>query len=229
MNSYIQSINQLKQPSFANIRTVASDSIAHLSRTKKDKIWAELNRGVALLNTHEQMCQYLFAYGNMHQAKLQDAFKQLPKNLFTNNFEIVDWGCGQGLGTINLFDYLNKHGLTNKVKRITLIEPSKEALERAVVHVNAYLEDKEIVNAISSYFEQIQKEQIISASGNPVIHIFSNILDVTQIDLKRLAGIIDSSVVSENYLVCVGPLNPNNLRIDAFYNYFNVTNSTTKI
>jgi hypothetical protein len=158
----------------------------------------------------------------MHQAKLQDAFKRLPDSLFSDGFEIVDWGCGQGLGTINLFDYLAVKGFENNVKSITLIEPSKKALERAVVHVNAYLEDGCIINQISDYFENINEGQIECKSGKPVIHIFSNILDVAQIDLKRLASLIDNTVVSENYLVCVGPLNPNNLRIDAFYNYFDV-------
>jgi hypothetical protein len=33
----------------------------------------------------------------MHQAKLLDAFHGLPvPNFFNNDFEIIDWGCGQG-------------------------------------------------------------------------------------------------------------------------------------
>jgi superfamily II DNA helicase RecQ len=38
--------------------------------------------------------------------------------------------------------------------------------------------------------------------------------------LKHLANLIDGNVNSDNYLVCVGPLNPTNQRIDAFYRYF---------
>lgn len=222
MESYQKSISQLSPPSFERIRTIAIDSLKHLSKSEKDLLWDQLKRGVALLNSHEQLCQYLFSYGNMHQAKLQDAFKRLPDSLFANSFEIVDWGCGQGLGTINLFDYLEEKGFKNKVNKVTLIEPSKNALDRAVIHVNAYLNEKSIVHPIADYFESVDKNQIVSKSGNPVIHIFSNILDLAQIDLKHLANLIDASVVSENYLVCVGPLNPNNLRIDAFYNYFDV-------
>lgn len=222
MQSYIQSIKELKSPSFAKIRNIAGNSIAHLSDFERNKLWSQLQRGTALLNTHEQMCQYLFSYGNMHQAKLIDAYSQLPDQLFSDEYEIVDWGCGQGLGTLNLFDYLKGKDIENKVRRITLIEPSKPALGRAVLHTQAYLTEKNIVNGISDFFEKITTNQIESKLGLPVIHIFSNILDVAQIDLKHLANLVDKAVVSDNYIICVGPLNPTNQRIDAFYNYFDV-------
>ena len=41
-------------------------------------------------------------------------------------------------------------------------------------------------------------------------HIFSNILDVAEIDLKHLANLIDSSILNDNYIVSVGPLNATN-------------------
>lgn len=222
VDTYSKSINQLTEVSFENIRNTANASISHLPRGDRDVLWAELNRGTALLDSHEHMCQYLFSFGNMHTAKLKDAFSNLPSTVFSDGFEIVDWGCGQALGTVNLFDYIKTKGFSNKVKKVTLIEPSKKALERAVLHVGSYLKDKSIVHAIADYFGSLKEEQITSASGKPVIHIFSNILDIGQIDLKGLANLIDQAVVSDNYMVCVGPLNPNNQRIDAFYNYFNV-------
>ena len=185
-------------------------------------LWSELNRGVALLETHEHLCQYLYSFGNMHRAKLQDAFKQLPLEIFKNGFEIIDWGCGQALGTINLFDYLGDNGIKNTVHKVTLIEPAKITLERAVVHASTYLENEDKIHSINSYFEAVTAGEIKSNSGLPVIHIFSNILDVAEIDLKHLAEVVDENVNSENYIVCVGPLNPMNQRIDAFYNYFDV-------
>lgn len=222
MQSYINSINQLKDPSFEKIKEIACNEIFSFSKNERDVFWSQLNRGLALLDTHEQLCQYLYSFGDMHQAKLQDAFKILPDSLFTNGYEIVDWGCGQAMGVINLFDYLKLKCVDNKVGKITLIEPSKLALERANLHVGAYIQDKHNINLISDYFENIKENQIECKTGKPVIHIFSNILDVAQIDLKHLANLVDNTVISDNYLVCVGPLNPNNLRIDAFYNYFDV-------
>ncbi|AVR44774.1 recombinase RecQ [Christiangramia fulva] len=158
----------------------------------------------------------------MHKAKLRDAFQELPLDLFKDGYEVIDWGCGQALGTVNLFDYLHENGIKNKVNKVTLIEPAKITLERAVAHAEAYLDDSDKVHAINSYFEVIYADSIRSNSGLPVIHIFSNILDVAEIDLKHLANIVDENVNSENYIACVGPLNPMNQRIDAFYNYFDV-------
>ena len=222
MKEYNKQIQDLKDPSFKKIKSIAWDHISGLPRSRRDRLWSELKRGVALLETHEHLCQYLYSFGNMHRAKLQDAFKQLPLEIFKNGFEIIDWGCGQALGTINLFDYLGDNGIKNTVHKVTLIEPAKITLERAVVHASTYLENEDKIHSINSYFEAVTAGEIKSNSGLPVIHIFSNILDVAEIDLKHLAEVVDENVNSENYIVCVGPLNPMNQRIDAFYNYFDV-------
>lgn len=218
--SYESKIRSLVKPSFSSIRKIAIDEISHLSEFETGKLWSELSRGVALLNTHEHLCQYLWSFGNMHQAKLLDAFEKLPSQIFTNAFEIIDWGCGQALGTINLIEYLDKLDAVGNIKKITLIEPSKIALERGKLHVSALVNDSVEILTRPDFFENIFPEDLVVSSDRIVIHIFSNILDVVQIDLKHLAQLIDSSVVSDNYLVCVGPLNPTNKRIDAFFRYF---------
>jgi len=221
MKQYTEQINSLKEPTFQQIRGIAVRSISHLSKSERDKLWEKLNHGVELLDSHELMCQYLFSYGNMHEAKIRDAVKCLPKEILRGEFEIVDWGCGQGIGTICLLDHLKALGFNFNVKKITLIEPSKKALERARIHVNSYLQNDSIISLFPDYFDKIQKENIKSKTGLPVIHIFSNILDVKEIDLKELATKIGNAVVDDNYIISVGPLNPNNKRIDAFYNYYN--------
>jgi len=66
------------------------------------------------------------------------------------------------------------------------------------------------------------REEIESKNNRVVIHFFSNILDIKEIDLKDIAVKIDNSVLNDNYIVSVGPLNYGNLRIDSFYNYFDV-------
>jgi superfamily II DNA helicase RecQ len=222
MENYIRQIKELINPSFSEIRGIANKEISRYNSATRNTFWKQLNRGEALLNTHEQLCQYLYSFGKMHQAKLHDAFQNLPEAAYSNGYEIVDWGCGQGLGTINLFDFVKSRGIENKVKRITLIEPSKMALDRAVLHIKAFI-DEEIIDLQSQdqYFENLDVNAIKSKLGLPVIHIFSNILDLSAIDLKHLANLVDSAVVSDNYVVSVGPLNPTNRRIDAFYNYFN--------
>ena len=220
--SYELQLRSLPSPTFDAIRKIASQQLAHLTKEQRDKLWRELERGTALLQTHEQMCQYLFSYGNMHKAKLLDAFEKLPLSAFNTSFEIIDWGCGQAMGTINLIDYLTTINLKSKIKKITLIEPSIVALERARIHVDAVKDESVELVARADYFENIVPQDIASSKGRNVIHVFSNILDVEQIDLKHLANLIDGNVTSDNYLVCVGPLNPTNQRIDAFSRYFDI-------
>lgn len=220
MQQYFKSIQAINDPTFQQIRSVAWSSISHLNESERDKLWKKLNRGVELLDSHELLCQYLYSYGNMHEAKIKDAVKYLPKDLLQQDFEIVDWGCGQGIGTICFLDFLRSKGVEKNVKNITLIEPSLEALKRAKLHVELYFKESISIDVYNKYFEKIKQEDIVSEADLPVIHIFSNILDIQGIDLKELAAKIDSSVVNDNYIVSVGPLNPNNKRIDAFYNYY---------
>jgi superfamily II DNA helicase RecQ len=217
--SYIKHIQSLLNPSFDAIRSIAMKEIAHLPKAEKDKLWKELDRGTALLNTHFHMCQYLHSFGKMHQAKLLDVFKRIPKLAYQNDIEIVDWGCGQAMGTLNLFDYLNGLGLAKNIKKVTLIEPSEVALERGKLHISVLGDSVEVVT-IADYFENVNPKAIATSSNRVVLHIFSNILDVAQIDLKHLANLIDGAISSDSYLICVGPLNPTNQRIDAFFRYF---------
>jgi superfamily II DNA helicase RecQ len=221
MKEYNEQINNLNEPSFQKIRNIAINSISHLSENERTILWRKLNHGLEILDSHELMCQYLLSYGNMHEAKIRDVVKCLPNEILEREFEIIDWGCGQGIGTICLLDHLRSLGITQNVKRITLIEPSEKALERAVLHTNAYFQSKSIISSHCDFFENIKQENIKSINGLPVIHIFSNILDVKEIDLKELAIKIDKAVVNDSYIISVGPLNPNNKRIDAFYNYYN--------
>ena len=52
------------------------------------------------------------------------------------------------------------------------------------------------------------------------IHLFSNILDIPTIELKRLAEILSSSGL-RHYVLCIGPAFRNEDRINAFCLNFN--------
>lgn len=220
MTDYGSKIASLSSPTFDEIRRIAIAEISHFSDEEHTHHYNQLKRGTALLETHEQLCAYLRSFGKMHKEKLLDSIRKLPRELLNHPFEVIDWGCGQAIGTVNLFDYLNTQGKGVNIKKVTLIEPSKVALERASIHLAPYLSNSDDLVTMSSFFEAIEPEQISSNSGLPVVHIFSNILDIEQIDLKHLSQLIDKSVQTENYILCVGPLNPTNQRIDAFFSYF---------
>lgn len=224
MQSYVNQINELSSVSFDAIKNIAKQEIKKLDSKLKEVLYNQLNRGVSVLNTEQQLQQYLFSFGDMHKAKLLTAFEKLPIGFFEKPFRIVDWGCGQAVGTINLIDYIQNYNLKTHVKEIVLIEPSNKALEYAELYVKSYFKDTNSpvrIKCINEYFESIDASELADDNFLPTIHIFSNILDVSAIDLKKLATLVDSSIVEDSYLVCVGPLNPNNNRLDHFFNYFN--------
>ena len=74
----------------------------------------------------------------MHVHKLRRALddREFPFHYLRDGFEIYDWGCGQGLGTIVLVECLREKGLLNHLKRVYLEEPSDMARSKALLHVN---------------------------------------------------------------------------------------------
>lgn len=221
MHQYIDKINSLIDPTFQQIRAIANERLIHLTNDEHAKLWEQLNHGINLLDSHELMCQYLWSFGNMHEAKIKKGLSCFTIEAFTNDFDIVDWGCGQGLATVCFLDFLKNLKMQNQVHNVTLIEPSPMALKRATLHVDAYLKDLERIKPIQKYLNDVTSEDIQSGGVRPVFHFFSNILDIKEIDLKELAVRLNLSILNDNYVVCVGPLNSGNQRIDAFYNHFN--------
>lgn len=229
MREYVNRIKSIRNPTFQQIRKISNDALSHFSKSERDSFWQYLNQGVDLLDSHELMCQYIFSYGNMHEAKIQKALSSIrnPKAVFNTDIAIVDWGCGQGLATVCFFDFLKNQGISNNTKKVILIEPSQQALERAKLHTNVYLNDETKIQLVNKYLDDVEKEDI-ATSQSITLHFFSNIIDIPQIDLKKLAQLVGENVSGEHYFFCVSPLiEGRSHRLDAFYNYFNSVNTPT--
>ena len=67
-------------------------------------------------------------------------------DFFEEEVNIIDWGCGQGIGTISLLDDLNNEGVNLNISKAILIEPSIVALKRASLHVSKYNIDYFTIN-----------------------------------------------------------------------------------
>jgi len=187
-----------------------------------EPIRISLNRGKAILHNEGQLSQYLYSYGKMHHRKLQYAYIELFKDLIRNpqfnnsaQIEIIDYGCGQGIASFILLNELNfiEFPIEN-ISKITLIEPSKVALERADFFLN---KSTKIVK-INKYLNDIDNGDINTSDSSIKIHLFSNILDMADEDepgkdfsICRLAKNIRSSQSKDNYFVCVSVRNEEKL------------------
>ena len=219
--AYKDEISALREVSFNSIRGIAKNCIMSLSDEERNELYESLNHGVDLLDSDAQLKCYLFSFGRMHKAKINRALSCISPSMYASgDFDIVDWGCGQGLATVCFFDYLRERRITNCVHKVTLIEPSDAARERAAIHVGAYVDANVTVSCIGKYLDDVRPEDITGDS--PVtIHFFSNILDIGSIDLKSLAEKVGSNVQGHHYFFCISPMNSGNRRIDRFYEYFN--------
>ena len=206
------------------------DEIIQVSRKNvplkyREKPWScfGLNHGTAVLSTEDQLCCYIASYGEMHKGKIDKALERFPWAELDSDYEIIDWGCGQGIATVHFSTKLREYNLISKLRKVTLIEPSEVALGRATINVNKALDDSIEVESKQLYLPAVSETDNcidnIHIEEPICIHLFSNILDIQEIDLKNLANIIASSGY-RHYFVCMGPLNYGNHRIEAFSRYF---------
>lgn len=192
---YKQQLNTLNTPTFHNIRSIAVQNVnpnEHLQ-----------TRGVTPLTDVHELMVYMKCYGNMHYAKIQHLLSQLHNNEINDEYELIDWGCGQGIATMAFLEYCTTHNLT-KPNRITLIEPSFVALKLAELHIGKTQPDVSF-RTICSGFDELRSNWITTNSNILKIHIFSNVLDVDLYNLRNLENIILNTQKGKNLFLCVSP------------------------
>ena len=144
--NYAYKLKYMDNPTFDKVRDLSTKFYRELPPALQDELFEALNRGIDILDSEPQMTAYLFAYGKMHKAKLNYAFEHLPETFFEiPELNINDYGCGQAVATMCYADFLRKQGYEQKIRRVTLIEPSEAALKRAALHVSVFFPDAEIV------------------------------------------------------------------------------------
>jgi hypothetical protein len=199
-------------------------TISTWSDTKKLEVYNSLDGGKAILKTQDQLDRYLFSFIKMHQAKLNVAFSNFSTLNLNNSkkIQIIDYGCGQGIGSIALLDYLfsHKNFTSADIDDIILIEPSDIALEQAQSYlrdgfpdINCKLTNKTI--------DKITVNDLVTSQESIKIHVFSNILDVNAFNLDDLFNVICKSQKEENYFICISPdYYSGNIRLDKFIECF---------
>lgn len=214
-SEFIRRLRLRDNITFLGMRDTAI-SMLPTDRMVLDKLYNDLKRGTGILDDEVHLNMYLRCFGKMHKAKLDTAFGCIPADigLFSNELEIYDWGCGQGIATICLLDYLKSKNVSYKIKGVHLIEPSKEAVKRANDVIEC-IDSNISVTTTTKVFDELKQEDFVP-STTMKLHLFSNILDVDSFDLARFIHLFQQSFSGTNYFVCVGPYYSNNRRVDEF-------------
>lgn len=222
--SFIDKFISNRNISFNGLRDVAIDALSSYSKIKLDQLYDELDRGIGILDDDDHLNTYLRSFGKMHQEKLKEAFSYLPNLVDLNDvdFEIYDWGCGQGTASICMLDHLTKECQNHSLQRISFIDPSKAATERAKSVVKCYQTAKNVkVKIIAKGFDNLNKDEL-SPECTIRLHLFSNILDVALFDLASFTRLFqDTFYKGTDYFICVGPFYYNNRRVDDFMTAIN--------
>lgn len=205
------------------VDNIISDSRQQLTLNQRYELKESLNHGRNILQTEDQLAAYLNWYGEMHKVKCNIAAQNFPYQDLGMRIHIVDWGCGQAIASLCFLESLEQRGLLSYVRKVTLIEPSKVALNRA---------NRNIEQALSGHAAEIEciNQKLPSEDADigilglnlneiTTVHLFSNILDLVDISLRKTAEVIENGNGTQ-YVLCIGPCNGNKSRIDDFCNYF---------
>lgn len=230
--NYSFTIKESANLSFNKIREYSSLFYKMLPSSIQEKLYDDILHGACELDSEPKLNAYMFALGKMHNAKLQRAYDKLSADFCSErSIDIIDYACGQGLGTICYADFLKRSSSNQKVRRIILIEPSKLALARAALHVTHLFPDAEVIT-INKGFDDLTSEDLYAERETPTLHIISNVLDMGTtwehegfFDLQNFAELITQTVDGKNEFVCVEPLfgyEPKDEKVDLFMNHANI-------
>ncbi|HDQ16280.1 MAG TPA: DUF4145 domain-containing protein [Bacteroidetes bacterium] len=228
---YSEKLNQITNQNFDSIRDVAFKQIKSIGDSPQ--LYEQLERGEAIISDEALLYKYLVSFGTKHKEKLYSAFDTIATQLKSNTYNLVDWGCGQGLATILLFEYCNERNISLSIKNIILIEPSEIALSRAILHVDI-LKPKEKINirAINSDFDCLDIDDLSIDDTSATLHLFSNVLDIENFSLNvEFFKKVSHFIRDKSLFICVSPNRNDKLnnRLDLFYSYFDENFNTTLI
>ena len=214
MPNFVQIFKERGNISFVGMRDTAI-SLLPIDRTRRNKLYDDLERGKGILDDDDHLNMYLHSFGKMHKAKLDMAFNSMSgADVFGEEVEVFDWGCGQGTATICLLDFLKEKHITPNIKQIYLVEPSSAATKRASDVIKCY-NPSYSVSTITKDFDSLETSDF-KRTNTRKVHLFSNILDVEAFDLAKFIHLFQQVFGSDNYFICVGPYYSNNRRVDEF-------------
>ena len=159
-------------------------------------------------NEADEMQTYLAQYGKMHKALIYDALEQFIERLDGQSITLIDWGCGQGIASLLVLDYLREKQLNIKIEKVILIGNDTKYLSRAMLHVDVLKQNDIDIEAIDVTHSQ-DIEKLNQTRTHLSLNLFAN--DAMPLDYLD----IESDIFENAYFMCVS--NESNERIDAFF------------
>lgn len=189
--------------------------------------WVPTDHGRKVLKEEWELDCYMAAYGEMHKHKLFDALEHFPFSELDDDFEIYDWACGQGIASICFNEQFKTFRCDGELKKVTLVEPSDVAIERACFNIeqsipNVPISMKNCYLPSDNISSDLQCIEEINVECPIAIHLFSNILDIASVSLKKMAQML-SRPHCRSYMICVGYYSAQNPRLRYFHNWFNLS------
>lgn len=194
-------------------------SIENIKFEKIRKYCENLSRD----NSADAMQKHLGEQGKMYKALMYSSLEVLigkeKENLNGKTITLCDWGCGQGIASMLVLDYIKEQQLDIKVSDIILIDDDEKVLSRAITQIEALAQDTIKFTAIKSNDNNIS-DRIKSEKNNTILNLFAN--DKMPVDFLD----IDFDISDENYFLCVS--NENKEFVDEVYvnikDFLNVQN-----
>ena len=186
----VDNVKQLKE-----MRHITLKDIREICRLSDDAIRMQLENGRKTIDTLEQCEQYWHSYSKFIPQQWDYFFKEREKiiaDTCSKTVQIVDYGCGQGLATLNLLDKFFKDDKT-PILDITLIEKSPLTLLLAKIFLSIHSPEIDLarVKSINKEVDNISTDYFESDPKAVTIHLFSNILDMGVVDPDKLLSKIN--------------------------------------
>jgi hypothetical protein len=214
--SYNKDVLSLPERNFSSLLELAKKRLITRGLLQRlgesDPLYNSLERGTAVLKTEDQLDKYMQAFGRKHYIKFQTLYESLPIHIFDGFLDVVDWGCGLGLGAIALDDFCRRElgrPIESQVRQVILIEPSHLALNRAKIHVELLFPESDVTQINKTFEDLVESDFPQSALGVPRLHLFSNVLDLEifrqEQNRTQLFDLIKKSFRRDEIYLCVSP------------------------
>lgn len=189
-----------------------SRSISNIENISFEKIRRYCNN-IANDQEADKMQEHLAKNGKMYKALIHDALDQFLERLDGETITIIDWDCGQGIGSMLVLDYIREKQLDTKVLQVMLIDSNKVKLSRAMAQVKI----------LSQNFTEIiaeKNDDILDTLKLINTEITFNLVANDTIPSDSLN--IDSTLLKNAYFICIS--NEDKNFVDKVYNDLNLLN-----